>query len=322
MRPPWEGRQVSNGPSEPRQGCSAARPRCRSRGAIGAGRRRAGDPASGRLAGGRGDRQDAAHHAGRDVPEPRARRPRHGRPRHDRAPAARVRDRDARAGARARARADAARDARGQASARGARALAPGGEDRRRRSPRRRRPVGRVSDRHVPGRRDPRGDAADGQGDDLLLPEEPAAEQRPGLPLGPADRPGRHPHGAQGPAALAGPQGRHLEGGQHLVRRPDLHRRRRAGGVRRQPRVPGPDGKPADGLQGPEQGLHVRPLQRDLARAAGHGSRPLVSDRHPAAGRPHPDPERLGRVGPRRHERGRRDLQPGRRRSAGPARSA
>ena len=129
---------------------------------------------------------------------------------------------------------------------------------------------------------DPRGHAADRQGDVLLVPDlsEPA-QQRRGLPVG--SGPPRGAAGHQEPARQ----------GQHLVRRPDLHGRRRAGRVRRQPDY---ESAVAD-LEGPRPGVHVQPVDRDLARAARDGPRPLVPDRRADAERPDPDRERAGRVG-------------------------
>ena len=87
---------------------------------------------------------------------------------------------------------------------------------------------------------DPRGDAADREGDVVLVSPEPepghggngdATQHGAGVAVGPGD--GRHQ--ARRPAAVARSGRQSAQAGQHLVRRPDLHRRRAAGGVRRQP---------------------------------------------------------------------------------------
>ena len=106
--------------------------------------------------------------------------------------------------------------------------------------------------------------------------------------------------------------------GQHLVRRAHVHGRRRAGGLRREPRLR----ERAHRLEGTQQGLHVQPVDGDLEGAAGHGARPLVSHRRPDGRRPHSDHERAGRDRSQHDGRGHRDLHAGVRRSTAPARSA
>ena len=128
--------------------------------------------------------------------------------------------------------------------------------------------------------RHPRRDAAHRQGDVVVLPlrqRRAAREHGPGLAL-------ESGHGhvkSRRPPAGAGPrQPGADEGGQHLVQRPGAARRRPGPGHRRQPQIRGRD----DRLAGPEQGLHLQPLQRDLDRAALDGARALVSEPGAAAG--------------------------------------
>ena len=161
---------------------------------------------------------------------------------------------------------------------------------------------------HLPDRRDPCRAAAHREGDGLLLPAGTRVEELGrGLAVGPGHR-GPHP---EGPAALARSEGRCAQAGQHLVRRPDLHRRRGARGVRRQPRLR----ERTHRLEGPQQGLHVRSLRErrrgGVARAAGHGARALVPDRSAHGRWPHPDHERSRRDRHQQDGRGRGGLHPG-----------
>ena len=151
-------------------------------------------------------------------------------------------------------------------------------------------------------------DVADRQGDVVFVSQEPdhasrrrrgkRSEHRAGMAMGP--RHGIHQTGRS--AALARSPRWRPEAGKYLVWRSDVHRRWAAGGVRRQPALLGPRGagRPA-GLHGPQQGLHVQSLERDLDRAARYASRALVSDRGQDAGRTH--------RGRRRSRRERRGLQ-------------
>ena len=107
-----------------------------------------------------------------------------------------------------------------------------------------------------------------------------------GVPLG--SRPPARPQGLvdEGPAGVT-------KAGQHLVRRPDLHRRRRAAGVRRQPRL---EGRPTawKGLE---------PASTRSTRSA----RPGTSSRDMAHGRWYPTGVRMadGRIAD--HQRAGRD---------------
>ena len=138
---------------------------------------------------------------------------------------------------------------------------------------------------------DPRGDVADRQGDVVLLSEEPVAPPRrqgvndPNTAQAWLWNPATGNDQACRSAVVARPGRRSAQAGQHLVRRPDLHRRWAAGGLRRQPALLRRLGR----LQGPQQGLHLQPLVRDLDRAARHAPRTLVSDRRQAGRRAHRD---------------------------------
>ena len=122
------------------------------------------------------------------------------------------------------------------------------------------------------------------------------AQPRARVAVGPA-------HGraqAGGPAAVARPGRRSAQAREHLVRGPVAHGRRPAAGHGRQPRLRHQDLGP----EGPEQGLHLQPLHRDLGRAARHAGGALVSDQRAAARRAHGDHERPDGV-----RRGRRQRQ-------------
>ena len=87
-------------------------------------------------------------------------------------------------------------------------------------------------------------------------------------------------------AVVARSRRRRAQAGKHLVLGTDLHRRRPVGRLWRQPTLLGPGCAGGfDGLHGPEQGLHLQPLERELDRAARHAPRTLVPDRGQDGGR-------------------------------------
>ena len=102
----------------------------------------------------------------------------------------------------------------------------------------------------IPSDGNPRGDAADRQGDVVLLSQEPSASYGGEGPRSPNTAqawlwdPATGTHEACRSAVVARPGRRGAQAGQHLVLGTDLHRRRAAGGLRRQPALLGP-GAPA-----------------------------------------------------------------------------
>ena len=141
--------------------------------------------------------------------------------------------------------------------------------------------VGRL--RRPAHRRHPRGAAADEQDPLLRLSRRREPQHRPRLAVG-------HRHGPveeRRPAAAA----RHDQHLEHLVRRAVADGRRARARHRRQPRVL------LHGLRlpGAQQGLHVQPVDGDLAAGARHGPRALVPDPDAAARRLDAHRRRLGR---------------------------
>ena len=105
----------------------------------------------------------------------------------------------------------------------------------------------------------PRLPARHGQGAPVRLSplgQDGRHQLRPGLPVGPGERPAGPGPGAAGPAHQPG----HRQALQPLVRRPDLPGRRAAPGRRRQPRLR----RLGHELQGPADAPHLRPVERDL----------------------------------------------------------